>query len=298
MSPPLVRLAAALATATLALVPRSTAPTPPGARERLLAASDALAERVARDGWAAGLSASLAEDAVYLHPGEPPARGRAAVTALLAKAPGAAGKPRLRRLVAGASADGTLGYAWGFLEEGDRAGRWLAAWRGGKDGWRIAALARANAKAAVGEAPADAPLARGYAGTPRAGEPAALARGASEADAAFSALAARYAKEKGYGPAFADTADPAAMIPGPAGLLWGAEAIRAGYVTEPGEALEWAPDHGEAAASGDLAWTTGRATYRGGGEVAFTKYLSIWARQPDGTWRWLLDLGNLRPGPP
>jgi ketosteroid isomerase-like protein len=298
MSPPLVRLAAALIAATLALVPRSTAPAPPGARERLVAAADALAERVARDGWAAGLSASLAEDAVYLHPGEPPARGRAEVAALLARAAGAAGKPKLHRLVAGASADGTLGYAWGLLEDGDKAGRWLSAWRGGKDGWRIAALVRANAKPAPAEAPAAAPLARGYAGTPRPGEPAALLRGAFDADLAFAALAARHAKEHGFGPAFAESADPAAMIPGPAGLLWGADAIRAGYVTDPGEELTWAPDHGEAAASGDLAWTTGRATWRGGGEQAFTKYLSIWARQPDGSWRWLLDMGNLRPAPP
>ncbi|MFO0582105.1 MAG: nuclear transport factor 2 family protein [Anaeromyxobacter sp.] len=327
MSPPLVRIAGLVLAATLALAPWRTAPAAPGAREALVAAADALAASVARDGWAAAVSAVLAEDAVYLHPGEPLVRGRAEVQAVLARAtagaPGGPGATRLRRLVAGTSADGSLGYAWGFLEAGGAppgkpagtppantagtppektAGRWLAAWRRAPagttpGGWKLAALVRANAPDAKGEVPADAPLARGYAGVARPGDPAALARAAAEADRAFAARAEEVRAASGYGPAFGEWADAAAMMPGSGGLMWGAPAIRAGYRTEPGEALAWAPDHAEAAASGDLAWTSGRATWRGGGEQVFTKYLTIWARQEDGTWRWLLDLGNRRPGP-
>ncbi|MFT3915260.1 MAG: DUF4440 domain-containing protein [Anaeromyxobacteraceae bacterium] len=315
MSPSLVRLAGLLLAASLALTPWRTAPAAPGAREALVAAADALADGVARGGWAAGVAAALAEDAVYLHPGEPLVRGRAEVQAVLARAGAGAqgGAPpdgtagtRLRRLVAGTSADGSLGYTWGVLEDGGtllskKAGRWLAAWRrgpvGSTAGWKVAALVRANAPDARGEVPAASPLARGYAGRARPGDPAALARAAAEADRAFAARADAVHAASGYGPAFGEHADAAAMIPGKDGLMWGAEAIRAGYRTEPGEALTWAPDHAEAAASGDLAWTSGRATWRGGGEQVFTKYLTIWARQEDGTWRWLLDLGNRRPGP-
>jgi hypothetical protein len=85
-------------------------------------------------------------------------------------------------------------------------------------------------------------------------------------------------------------------------FFWGIDWVEAIYAaTEPGEKLEWGPLFGAAAASGDLGWTVGTATYEfddGTGPFrAFSKYLTVWVRQPDGTWRWLLDLGNARPGP-
>jgi ketosteroid isomerase-like protein len=254
---------------------------------------------VARDGWAAGLVASLAEEGLYLHPGADVARGRAAVEAVLSAAPERAARPALHRLAGGVSADGARGYTFGWLEDSDasgrRYGRYLAAWRRASGAWRVEALVRTGARGATADPPAGAALARGYAGTPRPGDPRALEAEVLEADRAFAAHARAIAAEKGFGPAFGAFADPGAAFASAGGVLWGAEAIREGQKTEPGEALEWAPVQGGAAASGDLAWTTGRAVYRSRGEEAYTKYLTIWARQPDGSWRWLLDAGNLRP---
>jgi hypothetical protein len=314
MSPPLARLGAMLLAAWAALAPRGTAPdasatavatnvaakkpAPPGPRGELLAADDALAVRVARDGWAAGLVEDLADDGLYLHPGADIAVGRAEAARVLS-ADGGAARPGLHRLAGGTSADGTRGYTWGWLEEpgaeGRRFGRYLAAWRRVGGAWRVEALVRSQARAATGDPPPGAALARGYAGTPRRGDPGALREQVFEADRAFAAHARAIAGEKGYGPAFGAFADPGAAFALAGGVLWGAEAIREGQTTEPGEALEWDPVHGAAAGSGDLAWTSGRAVYRARGEQAFTKYLTIWARQPDGSWRWLLDAGNLRP---
>lgn len=53
------------------------------------------------------------------------------------------------------------------------------------------------------------------------------------------------------------------------------------------------------AASGDLGYTVGDGVSRGeDGRVGYTKYLSVWRLQPDGTWRWVVDAGNPRPADP
>jgi ketosteroid isomerase-like protein len=62
----------------------------------------------------------------------------------------------------------------------------------------------------------------------------------------------------------------------------------------------WHPIAADGAASGDLGFTVGEAVLRGRGpkgEVRErgTKYLSIWQRQPDGVWRFVMDGGNSRP---
>ena len=55
--------------------------------------------------------------------------------------------------------------------------------------------------------------------------------------------------------------------------------------------------------SGDLAWSTGNSEYvlrNPDGSIAidsFSKYITLWARQPDGSWKFLLDGGNARPAP-
>ncbi|HYR10632.1 MAG TPA: hypothetical protein VEQ60_22840 [Longimicrobium sp.] len=60
-----------------------------------------------------------------------------------------------------------------------------------------------------------------------------------------------------------------------------------------------APVAGGMAASGDLGYTVGDGVSRGeDGRVGYTKYLSVWRLQPDGTWRWVVDAGNPRPADP
>jgi ketosteroid isomerase-like protein len=54
----------------------------------------------------------------------------------------------------------------------------------------------------------------------------------------------------------------------------------------------WEPRYGDIAASGDLGWLTGPVrSARNDGPVRHGNYASIWKRQPDGTFRVVLDVG-------
>jgi ketosteroid isomerase-like protein len=71
------------------------------------------------------------------------------------------------------------------------------------------------------------------------------------------------------------------------------------YATNPSPGhLTWAPAWGGASAAGDLGFTTGPFTFRRTADdtlVAHGQYASVWARQPDGGWKVLADIGA--PGP-
>jgi ketosteroid isomerase-like protein len=65
--------------------------------------------------------------------------------------------------------------------------------------------------------------------------------------------------------------------------------------------LEWAPEAGEVAASGDLGYTYGPwiLTPEGAEKpAAFGHFLTVWQKQPDGTWRWLADKGIVHEAQP
>ncbi len=66
--------------------------------------------------------------------------------------------------------------------------------------------------------------------------------------------------------------------------------------------LRWEPVDGQVAASGDLGYTWGRyvatAKDEQGNETEFHgKYVSIWKKQKDGSWKWIVDIGNDNPSP-
>jgi ketosteroid isomerase-like protein len=52
--------------------------------------------------------------------------------------------------------------------------------------------------------------------------------------------------------------------------------------------LKWWPVYAGIARSGDLGFTTGPYTV---GEQGFGHYFTVWAKQADGTWRWIFDGG-------
>lgn len=52
--------------------------------------------------------------------------------------------------------------------------------------------------------------------------------------------------------------------------------------------LRWAPEFAGASAAGDFGFTAG--PFNGDG-AAFGHYVTVWAKQPDGTWRWLFEGG-------
>ncbi len=91
-------------------------------------------------------------------------------------------------------------------------------------------------------------------------------------------------------------AEDGAMMQEGAGEIRGRTAIReaVAYLDQPGVTLTWEPSRAEIAASGDLGWTTG--TWESRTEVdappaSRGRYVSIWRRQPDGSWKVVMDLG-------
>lgn len=116
-----------------------------------------------------------------------------------------------------------------------------------------------------------------------------------EADRAFAAAVAADGTEA-WVSWFAE--DGAQIQPG-VGEIRGRDAIRelmAG-LDDPNFSLTWEPRRADIAASGDLGWTTGSYVSEGIGEdgqprQAQGRYVTIWRRQPDGSWKIVMDLGN------
>jgi ketosteroid isomerase-like protein len=84
--------------------------------------------------------------------------------------------------------------------------------------------------------------------------------------------------------------DPKGGMMTKAGRVEGAEAIR-GLMSEllATTKVEWAPI--ASAVRGDIGYTVGKATFTGKDSWRST-YVSIWKRQPDGTWKVLFDTGR------
>jgi ketosteroid isomerase-like protein len=56
--------------------------------------------------------------------------------------------------------------------------------------------------------------------------------------------------------------------------------------------LTWKPESAELAASGDLGYTFGLYTYRDKDTTYQGTYVSIWKKQADDSWKFVLDTGN------
>ena len=95
-------------------------------------------------------------------------------------------------------------------------------------------------------------------------------------------------------------ADDAMQMPAGANAVVGKKAILAGMGS--GYVLSWEPKKAEVAKSGELGWTWG--TYElhtkdaeGKPIVRYGKYVNVWRKQKDGTWKVILDMGNASPAP-
>lgn len=287
-----------------------------GERVRLLAAEAEHSAATAAEGLVKGFVRFLADDAVYLAPGAPVVRGKGAVRALISGAPSSAITGlRWRAVRADISGDATAGYTYGYAEwtapdtggtPAPRYGKYISFWRRAERGdWRVAAFVLASSPAPP---PADA-------SPPSFESPtAASSPGSAERDGAASVAAARAAmmgtdsafaaaaQAVGITAAFADYVAPdGAILAGGPSIVYGPAAVRARPST-PSAKLVWAPVLGEVAPSGDLGFTVGEARFEApdaGGTVrtSYTKYLTVWKKQPSGAWRYVVDGGNDRPGP-
>ena len=111
------------------------------------------------------------------------------------------------------------------------------------------------------------------------------------ADRAFSALSV----EKGVPHAFdAYMADDAAVYREKSHPIVGRAALNEIYSKSTGYLLEWEPAFADAGASGDFGYTRGRWQITPDGEdepASYGYYVTIWKRQPDGSWKWVFDTG-------
>ena len=99
-------------------------------------------------------------------------------------------------------------------------------------------------------------------------------------------------------------ADGAQLIPGR--IVRGSADIRAlmsPLLTNPRMKLYWEPDTASVAASGDFGYTIGHSrTVRRNDDGTTTvvqtgRYVTLWRRQPDGSWKVELDTGHPDPKP-
>lgn len=96
---------------------------------------------------------------------------------------------------------------------------------------------------------------------------------------------ARMAREKGTWTAFRETATDDAVWPSP-GWVNVKQALKG--TPDPAQAIVWEPDRVWVSCDGSFALSTGPATYPSGKR---TRFATIWQRQNDGTYRWVLDQG-------
>jgi ketosteroid isomerase-like protein len=100
-------------------------------------------------------------------------------------------------------------------------------------------------------------------------------------------------------------AEDGRMFPDGRDVIQGKAAIRelmGPFLSSTGNSLRWEPIAGDIAASGDLGYTFGHSTSlrpNDKGEMTqhYGKYVTIWKKQADGSWKVALDIGNSRPKP-
>lgn len=111
-----------------------------------------------------------------------------------------------------------------------------------------------------------------------------------DADRAFSEMA----QQAGVAAAFAHYAaeDAHQFVPGqdPA---QGRRAVTQFWSTWPeGASLRWEPQAAQVSDRGDMGWTWGRGVTTYNGETRTSRYVTVWKRNIDGEWRFVVDIGN------
>src|SRR5947207_447012 len=257
-------------------------------RDALLAADRSLSDRTAAHGMVEGFLPSMTEGAAYLYPGAPLLRGADHIRAFLETLDSTV-KQTWTPTFADVSADGRLGYTYGWTHSAGTRGKYLACWRKTGSGWLLTAYANTRPVPAVDSVPTRGPT--GELGTQVRGraDPGELLR----ADSTFAALSVTSGAKNAF---LAFSAEDAMSFGGGAQMTQGRQAIGAGFEGFPaGAVLEWWPVAAEIAPSGDLGCTVGEA--RIASLHHYSKYLTIWRRQQGGAWKFVADGGNVRPAP-
>lgn len=296
-----------LAVAVAAACRSHTAPVPETirgpARDSVFQRDLARSDSAALHGSADAMLALLSPDAAYLRAGAPAAYGIEAVRALLQASPDSPGtKVSWLPLGGGISDDLRSAYTYGVTARSTPGSlvqfeRYIAYWtRGAGAPWRIVAYAEVKGPAAPeptvipdAQPPAEPPLPK----------PIAAARGrVRAADSAFADLGYRM----GTAFAFSNTVAPDGVLFGDPQLVIGPRAIDEFLSSRGAESsLSWHPVFAAVAGSRDLGYTIGEYTSTGTGPSGaavqrFGKYLTVWKRQSNGEWKFVVDGGNGSPG--
>ena len=258
----------------------------------LAATADRTSDRnalLAADRALAITSAAFTDSGAYLHPGAPLIGGAKNISAFLS------GDTSMRNVVrtpayADVSSDGTLGYTYGWTRSPGERGKYLACWRKLPEGWRLSAYARTQPVPVADSVPLPIPRKAAMDATVRGrADPAELLR----VDSAFAAMSVSQGGKAAF---LAFASEDAVGLGGGAQMSEGRDAIAAGFDGFPaGAVLEWWPLSAQIAPSGDLGCTVGEARITS--LHHYSKYLTIWKRQRDGSWKFVADGGNVRPAP-
>lgn len=107
------------------------------------------------------------------------------------------------------------------------------------------------------------------------------------------------AAERGSAGYMSYYADDAVEVPNGAAIISGKMNIAKtmGFLDDKNNHLTWTPVGADISSSGDLGYTYGTFEFRsvakdGKPLVESGKYTSIWKKQPDGSWKVVLDMGN------
>ena len=273
-------------------------------RKRLLAADDALQAAVHSRGFAPAFEAALTENGTFLASGQHILTGKAAVSAYLDQAYGGANNPAVSWTIArgDVSADGELGYTFGWVVltppgAPTRYRHYIAMWRNQEEaGWKLEAYLLQPSFART-EPPAwFVPFTGNGPEEVESRSEKKVLREVFQTDTAFAALSV----SKGLQFAFDSYGTPDA-VELDLDFTYGAAAIHDANAGSEGFLLDWAPSLGGAARSGDLAYTIGNAAFTDNTvappQTYYSKYLTVWHRQPDGSWKYIVDGGNASPSP-
>jgi ketosteroid isomerase-like protein len=276
----------------------ATTTTPRGddPREALLEQSSVISRAAWEKSFVETTADAFAPTGFFAGAGASSQRGAGGARAWLARdSANLTSRGRWNTLFADVSDDGRDGYTFGYLDvfrsSGDSAlGTFHAYWRRSDNGqWKILVMARAPRDASRSPTPHTLLPRRREGRSPvdTAATYAELAR----TEVAFSDAAATSIAK-----AFATYAEPGAAKTDGSVYIFGREAIEGfftGQKPPPGfTGIQWRPEHGSVARSGDLGFTTGPVTRRGGaqpGAGPTGRYFTIWRRQTDGTWRYVVD---------
>jgi ketosteroid isomerase-like protein len=284
-------------------------------RQSLFAVDAFHSNLIANLGPVTGLMALIDDDATLLLAGHGVITGREAVqTALEAQYPAGTTFSVARTLAGGEIAtDGGIGFTFGWVEQvatpagGATAvtyGTYVSVWRKEGDQARVVAYSLRSYPLTHGAPRAGFPLLADGPGMVGARHPGSLKdhdETLLAVDAAFAALSV----EQGFSVAFPTFAGDILLLTGGKDhyYLEGTAEITAWYAGgTPAEVLDWTPIIAGASHSGDLGYTIGNATDTytfpdGKVTVGYSKYLTLWLRQADGSWRAIGDAGSTSPAP-